>query len=101
MKTTIKFTALLIGLTILLNSCDNQNKIIPSSSITTEERVVQDYTGIEVSTAFLVDITYSATEESIIIEANENLHEFIEVEKVNNVLRIKLRDNINVGGLQH
>jgi len=96
--TTTKFTAMLIGLSMYLAGCTNHDTIVPSANVTTQERFIQDYTGIEVSTAFLVDVEYSATEESIIIEANENLHQFIEVEKENDILRIKLRDNTNISG---
>ena len=96
--TATKITAMLIGLSMFLGGCEKKDTVVPSTNVTTQERFVQDYTGIEVSTAFDVDVTYSATEESIIIEANENLHEFIEVEKVNNILRIKIRDNINISG---
>jgi hypothetical protein len=96
--TTTKTITMLIGLSLLLSACVNDNTIVPSANITTQERFIQDYNGIDVSTAFLVDVEYSATEESIIIEANENLHQFIEVEKVNNILRIKLRDNTSISG---
>ena len=89
---------MLVGLSLLLSACVNDNTIVPSANITAQERFIQDYSGIDVSTAFLVDVEYSATEESIIIEANENLHQFIEVEKVNNILRIKLRDNTSISG---
>ena len=95
---TTKTIIMLVGLSMLFSACINDNTVVPSGNVTTQERFVQDYTGIEVSTAFLVDIEYSATEESIIIEANENLHQFIEVEKVNNILRIKLRDNTSISG---
>jgi hypothetical protein len=96
--TTTKIVTILVGLSFLLSACVKDNTVIPSANVTQQERSIQDYTGIEVATAFLVDIEYSATEESIIIEANENLHQFIEVEKENNILRIKLRDNTSISG---
>lgn len=98
MKTTTKIVTILVGLSLFLSACVNDNTIVPSANITTQEIFIQDYSGIDVSTAFLVDVEYSATEESIIIEANENLHQFIEVEKVNDILRIKIRDNTNIKG---
>ena len=98
-KTTTRIATMLIGLGIILSGCENNNTIVSSSNVTTQEKFIQDYSGIEVSSAFLVDIEYSATEESIFIEASDNLHEFIEVEKVNGVLRIKIRDHINIRGI--
>ena len=95
---TTKIAIMLFGLSALFSSCDNFHDNAPSANVTIQERFVQDYTGIEVADAFLVDVEYSATEESIIIEANDNLHQFIEVEKVNGILRIKLRDRINIRG---
>ena len=97
-NSTTKIAIMLIGLSTLFISCDNFHDNAPSANVTTQERFVQDYTGIEITDAFLVDIEYSATEESIIIEANDNLHQFIEVEKVNGILRIKLRDMVNIRG---
>ena len=97
-NSTTEIAIMLVGLSLLLSGCTKDNTLLPSANVTTQERFIQDYTGIDVSTAFLVDIEYSATEESIIIEANENLHQFIEVEKVNDILIIKLRDNTNISG---
>ena len=97
-NSTTKITIMLIGLSTLFISCDNFHDNAPSANVTTQERFVQDYTGIQVEDAFLVDIEYSATEEAIIIEANDNLHQFIEVEKVNGMLKIKLRDRIHIRG---
>jgi hypothetical protein len=99
MKKTTKFTSILVGLSIVFSACDNNNStIIPSANVTTQEKFITDYNGVEISSAFVVDIEYSATEESIIIEASENLHQYIEVEKVNDKLRIKIRDNTNFSG---
>ena len=97
-NSTTKIAVMLISLSALFSSCDNFHDNVPSANVTTQERFIQDYSGIEVSSAFLVDIEYSDTQESIFIEANENLHEFIEVEKVNGVLRIKIRDHVNIHG---
>ena len=95
---TTKIAIMLVGLSLLLSACNNDDTIVPVANVTSQERFVTEYTGIEVSTAFSVDIEYSATEESIIIEANDNLHQYIEVEKVNNKLRIKIRDNTTIKG---
>lgn len=99
MKTqTTKIITLLIGIGLLITSCQNINTVIPSSSVTTQEEHYENYNGIEVSTAFTVDVHFSDIDEIIEIEANDNLHQYIEVEKINNVLRIRLKNGTNVRG---
>jgi len=88
---------MLVGLSILLSACESTG-IKPSSNITIQDRTIEDYSGIEISTAFTVDVTFSATEEKIEIEANENLHAYIDVMKSGNNLVIKLKDNTNIQG---
>ena len=99
MKTqTTKLLMMLIGLSISFSACKEINIILPSETVTTQEKFVQNYSGLEVSTAFTVDVQFSDTDERIEVEANENLHPFIVVEKVNNTLRIKLKKGIQVRG---
>ncbi|RLD21272.1 MAG: hypothetical protein DRI71_09255 [Bacteroidetes bacterium] len=95
---TTKIAIMLFGLSIILSSCDDNNDINPSSNITRQDRTIIDYSGIEISTAFTVDITFSSTEDKIEIEANENLHALIDVVKSGNNLVIKLKDNTNIHG---
>lgn len=95
MKTITKISALL--LIVILGACENK-KINPSSNVTIQDRTIEDYTEIDISTAFTVDITYSATEEKIEIETNENLHAYIDVLKSGNALVIKVKDNTNIQG---
>ncbi|MCK5664063.1 MAG: DUF2807 domain-containing protein [Thiotrichaceae bacterium] len=96
-NTTTKIATMLIGLSILLSACESTG-IKPSSNITIQDRTIEDYSGIEISTAFTVDVTFSATEEKIEIETNENLHAYIDVVKSGNNLAIKLKDNTNIQG---
>jgi hypothetical protein len=95
---TTKIITVLVGLSFLLSACEKDNTIMPSANVTTQDRTIVDYSGIEVSTAFTVDVTFSSTEEKIVIEANDNLHAYIDVIKSGNNLRIKLKDNINIHG---
>lgn len=97
MKRTTKIISMLLGLSILLSACENQ-KINPSSNITTQDRTVADYSGIVISTVFEVDVTFSTTEEKVEIEANENLHAYIDVIKEGNDLIIKVKDNTSIQG---
>jgi hypothetical protein len=97
MKTNTKLALIILGLTFTI-ACSTDDKIFPSSTITTDERIVENYDGIEVSSAFTVDIEFSDTEELIEIEANKNLQQFIIVEKSNGKLNIKLENNIHIHG---
>jgi hypothetical protein len=56
---------------------------------------VNDFNSIDIKNAMNAAITISDTEE-VIIEAGENLHQYIVVEVVNNVLKIYYNKNINI-----
>jgi hypothetical protein len=96
--TTTNFLTVLVGLSLFLSACEKDNTVKPSVNVTTQDRTIEDYSGIEISTAFTVDVTFSSTEEKIIIEANDNLHAYIDVIKSGNNLIIKIKDNINIQG---
>jgi hypothetical protein len=95
MKTQIRIMAIL--LIIGLTACEKDN-INPSSNITIQDRTIEVYTGIEIGSIFQADITYSADVNKIEIEANENLHAYIDVIKQGNNLVIKLKDNTDIQG---
>jgi len=98
MKTNV-FALLLAGMSLMLFSCDiNDNHVVPSSKVTTQQFTMSDFDMIDASSAFSVYVTFSDTEESIEIEANDNLHQHIEVKKVNNVLEIGFENNFHVTG---
>ena len=86
-----------IFILVVITACENQ-KINPSSNITVQDRTLEDYTGIEISTVFDVELTISDTEEKIEIEANDNLHAYIDVFKDGGDLVIKIKDNTNITG---
>ena len=95
MKNLKTITALAI--LVIVTACETK-KINPSSNITIQDRTIENYTELEISTVFDVDVTISDTEEKIEIETNENLHAFIEVVKVGDALRIKIRDKTSIQG---
>ena len=98
MKTNITSLAT-ICLGLLLFSCDlHDHDVIPTSQITTTQASFSDYDALDVSTAFTVYVSFSDREESIEIEANENLHQYIEIKKVNNRLEIGLENNVSIRG---
>lgn len=61
-----------------------------SHKITTEEKNIKDFTEIDAEADFEI-IVRIADEESVKIEANENLHDFIIVEKEGNTLKLRLK----------
>lgn len=89
--------ALAIGVAFFVSSCEEFGDwITPSNNVTKESRVVTGYSGLDVSHAFNVYVNFSDTEESIVVEANENLHPHIVVEERNGMLVIKLQDRIHI-----
>jgi len=98
MKTNL-LTLTILSAALFLFSCDiHDDHIVPSSNITTTQATFSDYNGIDASTAFTVYINFSNDEESIEIEANDNLHQHIEVKKQNGILFIGIEDNVHVRG---
>ena len=89
---------LFAAVSLFLSSCELHESIVPSSNITTREKSASDYDAIDISHAFTVYVNFSDTEESIEIEANENLHPYISVRKVSRTLIIELENNINIRG---
>lgn len=89
---------MIIVIALMTNGCTPFNTIRPSSNITTEDRYLTEFTGLNVSTAFTVDVSFSPTEDKIVVESNENIHPYIVTENVGGTLRIKLRNRINIRG---
>lgn len=96
MKNLIKTTTMLLMTLIILGACELNETVIPSTNVSTQERIVGDYNGIQIEATIVADIQYSDSEETIVIEANDNLHQYIEVDYINNSLRIRLSDHINI-----
>ena len=81
----------LLSVFILITSGFAQSKgnyIQLSSKITTETKNITGFDKIEVSEDFQVFIRFSDKAEKVEIEANENLHNFIQVKKVGKTLKI-------------
>ncbi len=98
MKTQIN---LIIGLfvIVLLSSCGkDQIRIDPSSNITSTTHDIVDFTEVRLSSEFNAIVSFSETEESVVIEANENLQEFITVEEKGGALVIGFKKNLNITG---
>lgn len=90
---------LAIAFVFSLMSCDVET-VKPSDTITTVEKIVGDFNEIQVANEFEVFLTFSDTQESIQVEANENLHDFILVENQGNILEIRMKNNLLIKGNQ-
>jgi len=90
---------LLIGLSLIFNSCKkDEDKVTPSANVTKQEFSFSDYNILDVENAFEVNLTFSDSEEKIEIEANENLHQYINVGENSNTLFISFQDNVEIEG---
>lgn len=87
----------LLATALLVSSCDHES-IKASDEISTREYAFSDYSGLEVSGDFDAFVRFSDTEESIEIEANDNLQDKIIVSKDGNTLKIRLENNVSVRG---
>lgn len=86
----------LLAVVIMFASCDDAT-ISPSSTVTTEEIAIEDFSSISVSDAFDVEVFYS-DEQYVLIESNENLHEFIEAYQKEGELVIGVEGGIDISG---
>ncbi|MFK7813475.1 MAG: head GIN domain-containing protein [Maribacter sp.] len=91
------FIIALILVAGLLTSCDHDT-IRASDEVSSLDYSIPDYATLKVSNAFNTTVTFSETEESIRIEANDNLHDRIVVQREGNSLIIKLKKFTNVRG---
>lgn len=83
----------LVGASILFSSCKKE-VIKPSSDITTMERFVDEFIGVEVSDAMEVSITYSNSTQKVVVEANSNVHTYVVTEVVGGKLKISMKKNV-------
>lgn len=81
----------------LLTSCDHDT-IRASGDVTSLDYSIPSYSELKVSDAFHAYVTFSDTEESVRIEANDNLHDRIIVKREGDALAIRLKNFTNVRG---
>lgn len=98
MKTTIKLI-MVLSLSIYFSACDkNMLKVTPSAEISTVNHAISNVSSFSVGDIFNVNISFSDNEESLMIEANANLHQLIKVEQFGGELRIGIKENSNISG---
>jgi hypothetical protein len=93
-NTRIITAGIFLCIGIFTSACHLNERVHPSDTITLHERYFENYDGIDVSSAFIVDVQFSDTEERIEIEANQNIHPYIIVDKSHGVLRIRLKHSL-------
>ena len=95
MKSKIIFG--LLATVLVFTSCENDS-IRASGEVTSREFTFSGYTSVRVGGAFDVVIRFSETEESVRIEANENLQDRLVVRVDGTTLRIQPEDNLQIKG---
>ncbi len=88
---------LLTSLCFVFVSCDKQI-VNPSDNITTQTHNFSDFTAFEVSSDFDVTVEFSEDDDEVRIEANENLHEHIIVEKEGDKLIVRMDAPLSIRG---
>lgn len=89
--------AAILSFGIFFTSCE-QTGITPSGNVTSFERDITGFDALDVSHDFTVYVTFNTDAEGVRIEADDNLHERIVVEKVGSTLKIGLRGINNFSG---
>jgi len=95
MKKTILLTGLFF--LIILTSCEKETVNV-SGEVTRVQVNLKGFTGLKVASAFNIFVTFSDTEEEIIVEANEDIQNLVIVEMIDNNLEIKLKKQTNIRG---
>lgn len=94
---TIKNSLLAIGVGLFISSCTYET-IRVSDEVSTREYDFDNITALAVATDFKAYVTFSETEESVSIQANDNLFGKINIYKEGGQLTVKLDNNINIKG---
>ncbi|MBR9859290.1 DUF2807 domain-containing protein [bacterium] len=91
---------ILISLSVLFfSSCvKDRIRIKPSSNITTVETSAGSFDELQVEDAMQVFVSFTNANESIKVEANDNLHEFIEINNIDGRLEVGLERGVSIRG---
>jgi hypothetical protein len=94
MKKSILLSALL-AVILLMGSCKKES-VKPSGSITTETRSLTGFDALDVSDAIDVEVTFDPNVESVVVEANSNLHQYILTDVVSGRLKVRIKNNVRI-----
>lgn len=82
----------IILLSVIFSACDMDEDISPSGLITSVEKSFANFSAVEVQNGFDVIFTFDSTEK-VVIEANENIHSYIDARQSGSRLIFKTADN--------
>ncbi|MFT6502512.1 MAG: hypothetical protein ACJASQ_002639 [Crocinitomicaceae bacterium] len=94
MKKSILLSALL-AVILLMGSCKKES-VKPLGSITTETRSLTGFDALDVSDAIDVEVTFDPNVESVVVEANSNLHQYILTDVVSGRLKVRIKNNVRI-----
>lgn len=92
-----KYTAFALGIALLLSACDfiGGERVVGSGNVTTQDRSISGFSGVQSSGFFDVYLSSGAAQ-SVRVEADDNLHEYIETTVNGNELRIDTREGYRI-----
>lgn len=94
---------LVVSIALVMVACSKED-LVPtikaSKTITTVTKDITDFNALNINSGFEVFLTFSDTEESIVVEANENLQDLILLEKIGTTLDIGFANSIRIKGKQ-
>jgi hypothetical protein len=98
MRKRVIYVWSLAVLVLGMGSCDNET-LEASEQISERTYAYSDFSGVSVTSAFKVFITFSTSEEeNVVIRSNENLQDKIVVEQQGGVLNFDLEKNTGIRG---
>lgn len=100
MKTRLVLLSIMATVIIFTSCKKDSTQVIPSNNVTSIEKSIAVHSKLDVSDPFRVYLTFSDTEESLVVEANENLHQYVQIVDENGWLKVSLKNNTNLVGDQ-
>lgn len=98
MKTKVFFLAIL-SLGFIFTSCEKDDfNVVPSAKVITTDFSASNISQLDVSDVFNVYVSFSETEESVQVQASENLHHLIEMSQAGDKLIVGLHRNSRISG---
>ena len=98
MKTN-KHHIIVLVLVCIFSACSVDTiRVSANDTIITKEINVPNYSAIEIANNFNAYVTFSDTEERVVIESNENLSDLIIARVKGDKLIVRLRNNIRIKG---
>jgi hypothetical protein len=98
MKTKVILLAIL-SLGFIFTSCQKDEfDVVPSTKVTTTNFSASGVSQLDVSDVFNVYVSFSETEESVQVEASENIQHLIEMSQSGNKLIVGIRKNSRISG---